>query len=130
MRASLLIPFAMIAFALASAATSLSDSILSYAHRQPYITGVPDTASLRVLGVVPQGEPLGFITDVEGRDAGDRRLYVSTYGLAPLILENTANRRFVIGDFRHRSNMAAALRQHRLGIVEDLGNGFLLLAAR
>lgn len=130
MRTALPIPLSMIAFAIAAATMSLHDELSRYVQAAPYILGVPDSGSVRVRSIVPKGEPLGFITDVEGRDEGDRRLYAATYSLAPLVLEKTTSRRFVIADFRHRSSIAPALRQHRLVVVEDLGNGFLLLAAR
>ena len=47
-----------------------------------------------------------------------------TYSLAPLIVEKTANRHFVIGDFRSTSSISVTLSQRHLHYVEDLGNGF------
>jgi hypothetical protein len=129
MRGSLAL-LAMIAFATASSVTLLSDEIFRYVHRTPNIVGIPDTAVMGLRSIVPKGETLGFISDGSDPGAVGRRLYGATYSLVPLVIDSGANRRFIIGDFRTKASISIALSQHRLRIVKDLGNGFLLLAAR
>jgi hypothetical protein len=130
MRGSQLVLVVMVAFAIASSATLLSDEIFRYVHRTPNIVGIPDTAVMVLRGIVPKGETLGFISDGSDPGAVGRRLYGATYSLVPLVIDSTANRRFVIGDFRTKASIPTALSQHRLYVVKDLGNGFLLLAAQ
>ena len=130
MRAAVLVPVAMVAFATVSSGTLLWDEISRYVHRTPNIVGIPDTAVMNLRSIVPKGETLGFISDGSDPGAIGRRLYGATYSLVPLVIDNTANHRFVIGDFRNKQSIPVALSQHRLYIVKDLGNGFLLLAAQ
>ena len=129
MRGLVLIPAAMIALATVSSATLLWDEIFRYVHRTPHLVGIPDTAVKNLRSIVPKGETLGFVSDRSGPDFGTR-LFGMTYSLAPLIVENTANRRLVIGDFRSQSSIPIALNRYRVHIVKNLGNGFLLLAAQ
>jgi len=124
-----LVPVAMIAFATVSSGTLLWDEIFRYVRRTPFVVGVPDAVIMSLRSIVSKTETLGFISDRIGPEFGSR-LFGTTYSLAPLIVENTPNRRFVIGDFRSKASIPVALSQHRLYIVEDLGNGFLLLAAQ
>ena len=126
----MLIPVAMIAFATASSVGLLRDEAFGYVHRTSYIVGVPDAAVMSLRSIVPKGETLGFISDGNDPGAVGRRLYGATYSLVPLIVEKTANRRFVIGDFRNKASISIALNQYRLRFVEDLGNGFFLLASQ
>jgi hypothetical protein len=130
MRGSLLTPLLMIAFAAASSVTLLRDASVRYVNRNPQIVGVLDAGLTSLRRIVPHGETLGFVTDRNGLEAIDKRLYGLTYSLAPLVVEKTAYRRFVIGDFRRKSSIPIALGQYRLLVVEDLGNGFLLCAAQ
>ena len=130
MRAAGVLSAIIVAFAAASAAMFLRDTIVSYVHRTPFVIGVPAAAAVGLRVLIPKGETLGFISDGNDLNAIDRSLYGITYSLAPLIVEHTANRRFVVGDFRSKSSIPKALTQYRLRIVEDLGNGFLLLAAQ
>jgi hypothetical protein len=129
MRAPVLVSLAMIMVAAVSAATLIEEATLGYLHRIPYIAGVPDASVTSLRRIVPRGESLGFITDGSDRQAIDKRLYGLTYSLAPFIVENTPDRRFVIGDFQNRSDISVKLGRYRLSLVEDLGNGFLLLKA-
>jgi hypothetical protein len=129
MRRSTLVSIVTIGFAVASAATALSDVIFRYIHRTPHIIGVPDAGARSLRRLVPRGETLGFITDANDREASDRRLHGVAYSLAPLIVERTADRPFVIGDFRSQANISIALSGHRLRVVGGLGNGFILFAA-
>jgi hypothetical protein len=130
MRASMLVPIIMIAFAAVSSVTLLWDEIFRYVHRTPHILGIPAIAVVSLRSIVPKGETLGFISD--GGDPGvvARRLYGATYSLAPLVIDHNTSRRFIIGDFRSKASIAIALSQYRLYVVEDLGNGLLLLAAQ
>jgi len=128
MRASLLVLLLMVAFAITSTVTSLSNTVVRYVHRTAYTVGVPDTGLQSVRCLIPKGEALGFVTDEDDSEAASRRLYGLTYSLAPLIVENTATHRFVIGDFRKPSSISPALTRYRLRVVQDLGNGFQLLA--
>ena len=130
MRGSLLVPLGMIVIAAASTAGLLRDEAIRYAHRTPSIVGVPDLGLTTLRRIIPQGETLGFITDRNQPEAVAHRLYGLNYSLAPLIVENTANRRFVLGDFRDQSSIPFALEQHRLRVVVAAGNGILLLEAR
>lgn len=130
MRRSVLVPLVMMAFATASTTRFLSGTIERYRHRSPNTVGVPDAAISRLRSTVPEGEALGFISDGTDPEIVGKRLYGVTYSLAPLLVENTANRRFVIGDFRSISNIPISLGQHRLRVVQDLGNGLFLLAAQ
>jgi len=130
MRGSLLAPILMIAFAAGSSVTLLRDASVRYANRTPQVVGVLDAGLTRLRRVVSRGETLGFVTDRSDVEAADKRLYGLTYSLAPLVVEKTASRRFVIGDFRSKSSIPIALKQYRLHVVEDLGNGFLLCAAQ
>jgi hypothetical protein len=130
MRGLVLIPLAMIAFAIVSSVTLLSDEIFRYVHRTPNIVGIPDTATMSLRSIVPKDETLGFISDGSDPGAVGRRLYGATYSLIPLVIDNTTNHRFVIGDFRNKASIPLALSRHRLYIVKNLGNGFLLLAAQ
>jgi hypothetical protein len=128
MRGLLLAPILMIAFATASSVALLRDASLRYVHRTPQVVGALDVDLASLRQIVPRGETLGFITDRNDVEAVDERLYGLSYSLAPLIVENTANRRFVIGDFRRKANIPIALTQYRLRVVETLGNGFLFCA--
>lgn len=130
MRASVLLAVVMIAFATASSVALLKDEVFRYVHRVPHILGVSDAAVASVRKIVPQGDTLGFISDGNSPGSAARRLYAVTYSLAPLIVEATASRRFIIGAFRDKASIPIALSQHRLRVVEDLGNGFWLLAAQ
>jgi hypothetical protein len=130
MRGSVLIPVAMIAFATVSSVALLRDEIIGYVHRTPNVIGIPDSAVMSLRSIVPKGETFGFLSDRNNPEVVDKRLYSATYSLAPSIVERTANRRFIIGDFRSKSNIPMVLERHQLHIVEDLGNGFLLLSAQ
>jgi len=129
MKSSLLIPFAMIAFALASAAMSLRDELSRYAQRVPYILGVPEAGSEHLRSTVPTGERLGFFSDRSDSEVAGRRMYAAIYSLAPFTVDNTPNRRFVIGDFQDESEIPLSLSREGLHLVADLGNGFWLLAS-
>jgi hypothetical protein len=130
MRRSLLAPVLMIAFAAASSVTLLRDASVRYVNRSPQIVGVPDAGLTSLRRIVPHGETLGFVTDRSDVEAADKRLYGLSYSLAPLVVQKTTSRRFVIGDFRSESSIPIALKQYRLHVVEDLGNGFLLCTAQ
>jgi len=130
MRAAVVVPFLMIAFAAASTIIMLSDAGFRYVHRTPYTLGVPDASVMSVRHRIPKGETLGFVSDRDDLEAANRRLYGLTYSLAPLIVESKATHRFVVGDFEEPSSIPLALAHYRLHVAEDLGNGFLLLAAQ
>jgi hypothetical protein len=130
MRASALVSLAVIIVAAVSTATSIEDAIRRYLRRIPYIIGAPDSGVTSLSRIVPKGETLGFITDRSDGERIDKRLYGLTYSIAPLLVESAPNnRRFIVGDFENRSDTAINLTRNRLGFVEDLGNGFLLLKA-
>jgi len=128
MRAQLIL-LAMIAFALASAALSLGDAFSRYTHRTTNSVGIPDAGTGRLRAAVPKGERLGFFSDRSDSEAADRRMRAAVYSLAPLLVENTPKRPFVIGDFQNEAGIPVSLSGHRLRAVADLGNGFWLLAA-
>lgn len=130
MRAPVLVPLAMIVVAAVSAATLIEEATLRYVHWMPNIVGVPNASVATLSGIVPKGETLGFIS--AGSDPGtiDKRRYGLAYSLAPFLVENTPNRRFVIGDFQNSSDIPVNLGRYRLNFIADLGNGFLLLKAQ
>ena len=113
--------------AVSSAATLLMSVLSERAHAVPDVVGAPNADRKRLQEMVRKGETLGFITGGEDPEAVNSRLYGLNWSLAPLIVERTANRRFVIEDVRATSNPPAVGSQLRLHVLEDLGNGFVLL---
>jgi len=88
----------MIAFEIASSVILLTDASVRYVSRSPQIVGALDADRRVCGGLFPRGETLGFVTDRGDVEAADKRLYGITYILAPLVVENTANRRFVLSE--------------------------------
>jgi hypothetical protein len=128
MKGAVIVPLVMVAFATASAATMLRDAVLGFVHRTHYSVRILDADLKRLQSIIPKGETLGYITDGKDIEAVNLRLYGLNYNLSPLIVENAANRRFVIGDFRSKSSIPTAFKQQGMRVVKDLGDGLLLFA--
>jgi hypothetical protein len=127
MSRSQLVRLVIIEFAIISSTNLLWQEIHRYNHRTPQAVGISDLAWKDLQAAIPKGETLGFITDKTNPGMIEEALYTANYSLAPLIVENTLDRRVLLGDFRNSSSVAIALRQYRLSVMQDLGNGFLLL---
>ena len=118
----------VITFVIASSGTLLMHEIHQDVYQTPRAVGVPGFNPADLRRVIPNGEPLGFITDQTNPELMGIALHAANYSLAPFIVENTVSRRFVLGSFRGKAPSAIALRQYGLTVVRDFGNGFLLLA--
>jgi hypothetical protein len=127
MSRSLLVRLSIIIFAIVSSGTLLWQEIYRYNHRTLQVVGIRDFDWKSLRAVIPNGETLGFITDKTNSEKVDESLYAANYTLAPLIVENTVNRRLLLGDFRNSSSIATALRRYGLRVAQDFGGGFLLL---
>src|SRR5258708_11084046 len=130
MSRSLLVRLVIIVFAITSSGTLLWQEIYQYNHRTPQAVRIRDLDWNGLRAIIPNGETLGFVTDKTNPAMVDEALYAANYSFAPLIVENTVNRRVLLGDFRNNSSVPIALRQYRLRVVQDFGNGFLLLEAQ
>jgi hypothetical protein len=115
-------------FAIASSGTLLVHEVHQYVHQTPRVVGIPGFNPADLRRVIPNGEPLGFITDQTTPERIGIELHAANYSLAPFIVENTVSRRLLLGCFRDKSTSEIALRRYGLTVVRDFGNGFLLLA--
>jgi hypothetical protein len=77
---------------------------------------------------LPRGEPVGYLSTEDGRAGDERateRYYRAAYGLAPVLLEYGAERRWVVGNFPEPP-AAALLARRNLRLVRDFGDGLVL----
>jgi hypothetical protein len=78
---------------------------------------------------LPSHATVGYISDALGDD-GNWDYYQTQYELSPIIIDRTANREIVIGNFRDANVVQQILMENDLTVQKDLGNGVLLLARR
>lgn len=78
--------------------------------------------------LAPHGT-VGYVSDKVGDD-GIWDYYQAQYALAPVILEMTAEREIVVGNFQDPSNAHQTLMNGNLTIQKDFGNGVFLLTRR
>lgn len=79
--------------------------------------------------ILPLHTTVGYISDELGDD-GTWGYYQTQYALSPIVIERTANREIVIGNFRDASAAQQILVESNLTVQKDLGNGVLLLVRR
>ena len=78
---------------------------------------------------LPTHATVGYISDELGDD-GTWGFYQTQYALSPIVIDRTANREIVIGNFRDASAAQQILMESNLTVQKDFGNGVLLLARR
>lgn len=99
--------------------------------KAPVPDGVTDFdgrfAALR--GMLPPKGIIGYLTDPEtapGDVNAQAEYHLTQYALAPVLVVNSPQQRFVVGNF-HRGVTTGGLRDRGFKLVQSFGNGIVLL---
>ena len=79
-----------------------------------------------IAGGLPQGEPIGFVTDVTGEASG-RRYFDALYALAPHPIVEASSARFVVADLADPDHLEGIHSRLGLRVVAHGSPGVALL---
>jgi hypothetical protein len=102
------------------------------AYQDPYrINAQPDRLR-EAVRYLPEKAQVGYLSDVSFEVATGSAAYFGVmYALAPRLVTRSADsHEWVVGNFSHPLDYAAAGRQHHLELVKDFGNGIVLFRGR
>lgn len=78
---------------------------------------------------LPAHGVVGYISDKTG-DEATWEYYQTQYFLAPLLLDRSSDREFVVGNFQHPYVDADWLANHNLILLQDFGDGVMLFSRK
>ncbi|MEO7145404.1 MAG: hypothetical protein ABI165_18060 [Bryobacteraceae bacterium] len=117
------------AIAVASILTKLADTYGQYAQVAGQPSSIPafTTRFDALRKALPAEGVIGYITDHVGDpNQAIAEYYITQYALAPVLVTNSFDQKFVVGNF-HGAMDPAAIKTKGLEFVRDFGNGVELL---
>ena len=88
-----------------------------------------DRRFVALRGMLPPKGIIGYMTDPEtppGDTNAQAEYHLTQYSLAPILVVNSPQQRFVIGNF-HTTVTTGGLRDRGFKLVKEFGNGIVLL---
>ena len=84
------------------------------------------------MAYLPEGAQVGYLSDLSFDATGGTAAHFGVMNaLAPRLVTRSAdNHEWVVGNFSHPLDYAAAGREHHLQMVRDFGNGIVLFRRR
>ena len=116
----------------AAAQTYRSAETYARAYQDPYGINAQPQRVREAIRYLPDNAPVGYLSDVSFEVVTGSAAYFGVmYALAPRLVTRYADRHeWVVGNFSHPLDYAAAGRPHHLEIVKDFGNGIVLYRRR
>jgi hypothetical protein len=106
----------------------------AYAHAEqdPYMINAQPDRLRDAVSYLPDRAVVGYLSDLDlGAVAGQSAYFGVMYALAPRLVTRSADDpQWVVGNFSHPLDYAAAGAPHRLDVVKDFGNGIVLFKRR
>lgn len=102
------------------------------AYQDPYMINVQPERLRGAIPYLPDKAEIGYLSDVSFEvPTGSAAYFGVMYALAPRLVTRSADRQeWVVGNFSHPLDYAAAGRAHQLDVVKDFGNGIVLFRRR
>jgi len=102
------------------------------AYQDPYMIGAQPARLGEAVRLLPANTVVGYLSDLSFTDTPGQAAYFGVaYALAPRLLTRSADDpQWVIGNFSHPMDFAAAGAAHHLAIVRDFGNGVVIFQRR
>ena len=102
------------------------------AYQDPYMINLQPERLRDAVPYLPARGQVGYLSDLSFEvTAGSAAYFGVMYALAPRLVTRSADRHeWVVGNFSHPLDYAAAGRGHHLEIVKDFGNGIVLFRRR
>jgi hypothetical protein len=101
-------------------------------YRDPYMINAQPERVREAIAYLPDHAPVGYLSDLSLEATNGSAAYFGVmYALAPRLLTRSADtQEWVIGNFSHPLDYAAAGTPHHLELVKDFGNGIVLFCRR
>ena len=80
--------------------------------------------------MLPTGEIVSYVSDVEGADLSIGSIYHARYALAPTVISKDSNHTLVIGNFKYAGNADEAFKRLELEVICRFDDGVFLLRRR
>jgi len=102
------------------------------AFQDPYMINAQPERLREAARLLPEKAITGYLSDLSFADAPGQAAYFGVaYALAPrLVVRSADTPQWVIGNFSHPADFAAAGAAHHLDLVRDLGNGVVIFRRR
>ena len=102
------------------------------AYRDPYMVNAQPERLRGAISYLPEHAEVGYLSDLSFEATnGSVAHFGIMYALAPRLVTRSADRHeWVVGNFSHPLDYAAAGAAHRLEVVKDFGNGIVLFRRR
>jgi hypothetical protein len=102
------------------------------AYHDPYMINAQPARLRDAITYLPANAELGYLSDISFEVANGSAAYFGVmYALAPRLVTRSADsHEWVVGNFSHPLDYAAAGAAHRLEVVRDFGNGIVLFRRR
>jgi hypothetical protein len=124
---------AVILLSLAAAFQSYrSADAYARAYQDPYMINAQPQRLREARDYLPDRAQVGYLSDLSFEvTAGSAAYFGVMYALTPRLVTRSAdNHEWVVGNFSHPLDFAAAGRDHHLEVFKDLGNGIVLFRRR
>jgi hypothetical protein len=102
------------------------------AYQDPYMIHAQPERLREAVRYLPDKAVIGYLSDLPFDGVpGQSAHFGIMYALAPRLVTRSADsHEWVVGNFSHPLDYAAAGRQHQLELVKDFGNGIVLFRRR
>jgi hypothetical protein len=102
------------------------------AYQDPYMVNAQPERLRGAIAYLPEHAELGYLSDLSfDATNGSVAHFGVMYALAPRLVTRSADsHEWVVGNFSHPLDYAAAGAAHRLEVVKDFGNGIVLFRRR
>ena len=102
------------------------------AYQDPYMIQAQPERLREAVRYLPDKAVIGYLSDLPfDAVAGQSAHFGIMYALAPRLVTRSADsHEWVVGNFSHPLDYAAAGREHHLELVKDFGNGVVLFRRR
>lgn len=93
----------------------------------PYMVNLQPARLAGVIEAIPRTAVVGYLSDQNNSTAALAMFNSARYTLAPRLLVEGTDRDWVLGNFTKPSDYTAIARERGLRVVQDFGNGVVLL---
>jgi hypothetical protein len=102
------------------------------AYRDPYLINAQPERLRAAMSNLPGTLVIGYLSDLDfGAVSGQSAYFGVMYAMAPrLVTRSAESEEWVIGNFSHPLDFAAAGAAHHLQVVKDFGNGVVIFHRR
>ena len=102
------------------------------AYQDPYMINAQPQRLHEAIRLLPDHSTVGYLSDISFADTPGQAAYFGVaYALAPrLVVRSADGPEWVIGNFSHPLDYAAAGAAHSLELVRDFGNGVVVFRRR